>query len=192
MGRRPLFLAIVAAAVAAAAIALVVSLRGEYRAPEVEGARPSDAPVVATAVPAVTVTDAAPAPVDAAPVDDAAVAPPFDAAPATDGTARRAEREALLAKVRDSGNGREGWDDQATDIFTAAIGSTGTIVDSGCFIAGCAATITFPSRAAYQHEIDTLEESQRYRAWTGGKVLTLPELRPDGSEVLAIVLYRPD
>ena len=188
MGRRPMVLAIATAVLAVAAIALIVSMQGDYRAPVVQSPRPRGAPVVASGVVA---ADAAPANV----VDGAVEAQPVDApqAPIDDtAPARRAEREALLAKVRNSGSGHEGWDDQASEIFTTAVGDSGTVVESECFIAGCAATLSFPSRAAYEHEIDSLEESRQYRAWTGGKVLTLPELRRDGSEVLALVLYRPD
>jgi hypothetical protein len=188
MTGRSLVLAIAGAALVAAAVALVVTLRGEYRArptaptgdarPAPVALAPADAPTPTPPPTPITIADATPP--QAAPGDASADVDP------------RTEREALVAKVRDSGAGREAWDDQATGLFTAAAGETGAVVDSGCFIAGCEATLSFPSRAGYQHDIDSFVSSERYRGWTGGKVVTRAEVRTDGSVVVALVLYRPD
>ena len=161
-------------------------MRGEYRSPQ-RGAPAvtSDASRTAAVSP-----DAASLPVHedatplaAAPPDPLASDPPSPAAE---------ERAAALNRMRASGPAHEVWADQAADIFAAAAAGSGHVVDSGCYIAGCAATLSFPSGDAYQRATEALEVSDRYRAWTGGKHLTSPEIRKDGSVIVALTLSRPD
>ncbi|MDB4953677.1 MAG: hypothetical protein JWO36_1246 [Myxococcales bacterium] len=115
-----------------------------------------------------------------------AVEPPTAAA-----TAAREERTTVLASVRDSGEAHESWEAQGTSLLRAFEGQ-GTVSDVGCYVAGCGATLTFRSQAAYQRALDDITASAAYREWTGGKRLTSPEIAADGSVSVALVLYRPD
>ncbi len=109
-----------------------------------------------------------------------------------DEVAARDEREAVLASLRDSGPSAESWDAQATMLLDSVARSPAAASETGCFVAGCGATFTFPSKTEYQRRLDSLLASDGYLAWTGGRRLTAPETRPDGRIVMALVLYRPD
>jgi len=103
------------------------------------------------------------------------------------------ERQELLARVRSSGRGDEPWNAQAGDVFAAFARSGARVDEVGCYVVGCAATLTFESSADYRRFRSELDASDAYRAWTGGKRFTSPEADPQGARVtLAVVLYRPD
>jgi hypothetical protein len=182
MGRRSIVLVAAGVALAVAAVALWTSMRGEYRAPPGGAAATT---IDATRVAVVSPDAAAPPALDA-------TAPPPDALVSDAPSPAAEERDAAVATIRGSGPAHEVWDDQATDIFAAVVAGAGEIVDSGCYIAGCAATLSFSSRAAYERALEALEASDRYRAWTGGKRITAPEIREDGSVIVALILSRPD
>jgi hypothetical protein len=125
--------------------------------------------------------------IDSAITIDASIMNSFDA-----GIAARQERETVLASLRESGEGHEGWETQATELFGSLANRDTQVSDVGCYIAGCAATFTFSSQAAYHSQIDRLQTSPAYAAWTGGKRYSAPETREDGRVIVALVLYRPD
>ncbi len=132
------------------------------------------------------------------PRDAAAIVTPADAprllASMIDAAApaARAEREAVMTTLAHSGIGDEAWAAQAGALFTAIAQPPVTVSVTGCYIAGCGATFTFASEADYRRTLAGLAELAAYRAWTGGKKLTNPETRSDGSVVVGLVLYRPD
>ena len=174
---RPLLAAAVALAVLAGALLVIVRRSVELPKP------PPPAPVAHDASPPRS------APPDAVPaLPDAAA----DAAPGVAAAADRAERDALLAGLRESGRGDEPWDAQAGALF-AALGRAPAVADvTGCYIAGCGATFTFPSDAAYRQRLVEVEPTDASRAWTGGRRFSKPEPMPDGRVVVGLVLYRPD
>ena len=106
--------------------------------------------------------------------------------------AARIDREAVIQALAESGAGAEDWDDQATRLVQEFGGAPVATKIAGCFVGGCGATFTFPSGVEYQQRLDALLASDGYRAWTGGKRLSIPESLPGGRIVLAVVLYRPD
>jgi hypothetical protein len=176
MSRRIL---VATALVAVLVIALYVLVRRSNTEPEAR-TKPRDAVVVAPPLappsePSVTPTT----PLDARAIDPAAAA-------------ARQERETVLASVRDSGEGHEAWEAQGTALFDAFAKRGARVTGSSCYIAGCAATLGFPSQAAYRRALDEVQASEAYLAWTGGKRLTSPELAEDGRVTVALVLYRPD
>jgi hypothetical protein len=180
---RRIALLVAASLVAAAGVILAVSMRREAPAssaarPRAVDARGADATIARADV------DAPAAAIAAEP------APP--AAEPDAGAAARDERLAAIATLERSGPGREDWDASAMAIFDAADTGSVEVTSVGCFIAGCAATMTYASRDAYARGLERLQGSAPYRAWTGGKVLTRPELLADGRVVVALVLYRPD
>jgi hypothetical protein len=137
--------------------------------------------------------------------DERPVAPTIDAAIVVDGGARDAAiaivipdasadaaPTAALARLRASGSGRESWDGQATSLLEAAAVGALSSTAPECYSAGCAATFTFANDARYRERAAALTASDAYQAWTGGKVLTEPDLRPDGRVVVTLLLYRPD
>jgi hypothetical protein len=161
-------LVIVAVIVAAGAIALLVLTRAP--------------------APATTTTpsrDAAIAHADASHTDATAAAIAIDAAAS-------AERVQVIAGLSNSGAGAEAWNAQALALLDSLAQRGVAITDAACFVAGCGATFTFPSEAEYRRRIDELQRSDAYRAWTGGKRLTSPELAADGRVTIAVALYRPD
>jgi hypothetical protein len=95
-----------------------------------------------------------------------------------------------LATLRASGSGHESWVGQATALLESVDAIKRTTPE--CYIAGCAATFTFASDASYRERIAVLTTSDNYRAWTGGKALTVPEGQPDGRVIVTLLLYRPD
>jgi hypothetical protein len=119
---------------------------------------------------------------------DAVAAPPRLAAE----LAARAERETVLANLRESGSASESWEGQASALFQTFARDVVHVSDDRCFVAGCGATLTFPSEAAMRRAFDDLQTSEAYRKWTGGKRITAPEHLDDGRVVVALVLYRPD
>jgi hypothetical protein len=177
--RRPWILIAAGGIVAAMTVLLYAVTRGEYQAPPQRPAPALDSRP-GTARSSAALPQASPL----------AVAPDANTARDADALAARDAREELLARVRASGDARESWDGQAKALFDAAGGAVAA--DVGCYVAGCAAELTFPSRDRYARSIDALQGSDAYQAWTGGKVLSPPEVRDDGSVVVAIVLYRPD
>ncbi len=164
--------------VAAMAVLLLTRTHGEYHAPPQSPRAPIGSPP-ATPPPPASMPDASPV----------AVTPDAPARDVDDVAARDA-REQLLARVRASGDAREEWDEQARALFATASGAV--VSDVGCYVAGCAATLAFTSRDSYARSIEALQGSDAYRAWTGGKMFSPPEVRGDGSVVVALVLYRPD
>ena len=100
----------------------------------------------------------------------------------------RAQREALLARIRDAHAGHESWNERGR----ALLERFGPATDGGCYMAGCTATFTFASRAAYERVRDDVTATPEYAAWTGGKQLTTPETLSDGRVIVAVVLQRPD
>jgi len=111
--------------------------------------------------------------------------------PQTRATAR-ADREALVERVRSSGSGKEPWDDQARVLLGSLAGTDVEVTWGGCYIAGCTATIVFSSRDAYDHAVDDVARGSAFHAWTGGKKWSAPEVGDDGRWTAALVLYRPD
>ena len=99
--------------------------------------------------------------------------------------------EALLDDLRASGSAAEPWDAQGTALL-AAIGHRAVATSQvGCFTAGCAATFTFASRSDLDRARIEATQSPQYRAWTGGKRWTTPEISRD-RVVITLLLYRPD
>jgi hypothetical protein len=168
-----LVLIVLAVGVAAAAIVLLVAIRSGGDAPTPRGSPTATAP--------------APAP-DATP--SGAARPDRPPAEVTDPHAQT-ERETLVADLRASGSGAEPWDAQGTALL-AAIGRRAVATSqAGCFTAGCAATFTFASRTELDRARIEAARSPQYRAWTGGKRWTTPEVSRD-RVVITLLLYRPD
>jgi hypothetical protein len=59
-------------------------------------------------------------------------------------------------------------------------------------MAGCTATFTFESEAAFDKATAAWRATAEVRAWTGGVQVSDPEIRRTGSVVVAVVLFRPD
>jgi hypothetical protein len=102
------------------------------------------------------------------------------------------ERERWVTTVVESGSGREPWTDQGTALLQTIARDAAHTETLGCYIAGCTATYTFASRAAYERAYDAAQRSADYAAWTGGKRWSMPEQAPDGEVTTALLLYRPD
>jgi hypothetical protein len=109
-----------------------------------------------------------------------------------DASSPDAAPSAALATLRASGSGRESWDGQATSLLEAVAAGALSSTTPECYIAGCAATFTFANDAVYRERTAAMTASDTYRAWTGGKVLTEPDRKPDGRVVVTLLLYRPD
>lgn len=151
--------------------------------------RPDD---VVVAMPGVRVAPVADAPHPIA-VAVAVPSPPADApGEDPDRAAARADREAVIGSVWSSGEAHEVWETQAKDLVQAIARDGITSDEVRCFVAGCAATLTFPSEASYRRAIADLEKLDRYIAWTGGKKLSRPEIDPAGHVIVALALFRPD
>jgi hypothetical protein len=103
----------------------------------------------------------------------------------------RTERESALQTLKRSGPAEESWNPQAGAVFDS-IRTSATLADVGCYVVGCGATLTFASDRSYRDGLAQLEASTAYRAWTGGKKTTSPEVQTDGSVVVALLLFRPD
>jgi hypothetical protein len=104
----------------------------------------------------------------------------------------RRERAMLISNLRQSGNAAEGWAPRATALFDSIDKRAAATTRDGCFVAGCAATFAFGSRADYERARDETIKSADYRAWTGGKEWTNPEIASDGRVLAAVLLFRPD
>jgi hypothetical protein len=111
-------------------------------------------------------------------------------APTTDSSSR-SERESALQALRRSGPADEGWNAQAGTVFDA-IKPTAAVSDVGCYVVGCGATLTFSSETAYRAGLAQVQALAAFRAWTGGKQITSPDVQADGRVVVALLLYRPD
>lgn len=114
-----------------------------------------------------------------------------DASSPSRDSSSRAEREAALQRLRRSGPADEGWNAQAGAVFDA-IKPSAAVSAVGCYVVGCAATLTFSSEAAYREQLARVQALAAYRAWTGGKQITGPDVQADGRVVVALFLYRPD
>lgn len=186
------------AVLAAALVVAVLGLTFEvHRAPVAAAhiaAPPTVTHVIASRASA-TPASGRPSPVGPGPVQGSHdVSPPGAANPPQLPTIQvaRAEREKVLAGLRDSGNGAEPWDDTGSALFEE-IGRRAAHSDPlGCFVAGCGATFTFASAADFERERAEIETLPAYKAWTGGKRWTTPDPQPDGAVVVALALYRPD
>ncbi|HUJ61103.1 MAG TPA: hypothetical protein VLX92_21515 [Kofleriaceae bacterium] len=165
-------------AVVALAIGLfVMTHRGAPRVePELARTEPTPPASVAPSHPAL----APPAPAAASDDDEPTVTPEV----------ARTEREQLLGHTRSTGAAHEVWEAQGTALLAAF--PDGTTRDAGCYIAGCVATIEFRTEAAYRRSVTAWKASKGAKAWTGGKQVTDPEVRSDGSVVVGVVLSRPD
>lgn len=104
----------------------------------------------------------------------------------------RFERDRLVGHIRDNLVGHEAWNAPGLAILDAAAKRATSVTDRGCYMAGCIAVFTFPTEDAYEHAAVELTESAAYTAWTGGKQVTPPEIKSDGSIVIAVALLRPD
>lgn len=116
-------------------------------------------------------------------------APTIDAAFGA-GSARE-EREQEIEILQHSGPADESWSGQAGRVFDATQ-PFAAVSAAGCYVAGCAATLTFGSERAYREGLGQIEALAGYRGWTGGKKLTSAEVRSDGSIVVGLFLFRPD
>jgi hypothetical protein len=155
------------------AIALLVMTRANGRAVTSEHA---DAPVAHVAPPPTTTRATPPAIVAV----DAGIDP------------ARAEREQLLARIRDPLHGHEGWNDRGIALLQQLGADAQATTELGCYMAGCVAVFAFASHDAYQRARDRIVSSPDYVAWTGSKKFTAPEERGDGSVVVAVAFERPD
>jgi hypothetical protein len=121
--------------------------------------------------------------------------PAIEPAPARtppDAGAARAEREALLAGLAQSGPAHEVWEADGRALFDAFAQAGVGVGAVECAIAGCGATLDFASQADHDRIVQAIEASAAFLAWTGGKTWSPPEFRADGHVVVALVLYRPD
>jgi hypothetical protein len=117
-----------------------------------------------------------------------------DASSPVDAQEARDQRADALLHLRQSGPGEESWNPRAGDVFDAiaALVPPVTITERGCYVVGCRAVVTFASESAYRAELAQIDRLAAYRAWTGGKQITSPDVRPDGRVVVALLLFRPD
>jgi hypothetical protein len=99
---------------------------------------------------------------------------------------------ALIAELRTSGAANEKWAEQGISLLRSIAPGRADVTDVGCYVAGCAATLTFRSDAELHRALDDLEGSNIYLSWTGGKKLSAPEQHSDGRVSIALALYRPD
>jgi hypothetical protein len=89
-----------------------------------------------------------------------------------------------LETLRSTGSASEPWTGQATNLLHGF--DPAARVE--CYIAGCAATITFESDDAYEQAVETVRTDE---TWTGGKQWLSPER--SGNRITAVlILYRPD
>ncbi len=157
-----IWLLVLALAVAAAGIVLFVLAREQPAPVTMAPPPPRDAP--------------APRPTPVA--IDAKVTPPVDAAVID------AAPAAELETLRSSGAGHEAWVPQAGNLLRG-FDPTANVE---CYVAGCAALITFDSDDAYEHAVQVTREDQ---TWTGGKKWLSPTRV--GTKITAVlILYRPD
>lgn len=186
MSGRAWLLAAIAVLVGGAAIALLWLVRTD----STPTSRPAGDASVARA------GSATPGSATASPPGDAVASSfdrPRDAQVATpEQLAARDDRETTLATLRESGDGHEEWAAHGTQLLTSLVRDGGQIYGAACYVAGCGATFVFPSDASYRRALDALQASEPYRAWTGGKKITPPEYRGDGTVAFALVFYRPD
>jgi hypothetical protein len=145
--------------------------------------RPAEIPVPAPAPVRVAVPAPAPAPAPA-PVPVPAPAPAPVPAPAS--------TPAILTTLQSTGSGTERWNDQARALLASLAQGDIVATYAGCYVAGCAATVTFPSRDAYDRLVDDVARGSAFHAWTGGKKWSPLESDSDGRLTAVLVLYRPD
>jgi len=157
-----IWLAVLALAVVAAGIVLFVLAREQPAAVAVaphDAARPvATAPVVAPVAPVAVAHDAA---IDAPP------------APAAE-----------LETLRSSGSASETWVPQAATLLHGF----DPAAKVECYVAGCAAALTFDSNAAYDEAVETIRTDE---TWRGGKKWLSAE-RGGGKITAVLILYRPD
>ena len=115
--------------------------------------------------------------------------PPPPISPRLDGAR---VREMVLEDLQESGSGAEDWNGDAETVFAAIGRPPVSFTEDGCFVAGCAATFTYPSKDAYERALAALPEFPPYRGWTAGKRLTPPDVHADGTVQMTVILYRPD
>ena len=182
---------------AALVAALLVSLRGGPAAPMIAQAgapavRVAPLPAKPAPLPlaqAHHVAFARPLPAGASPAPPA----PGSSAPHIDPRLDGARvREMVLEDLKQSGDGTEDWNGSAESVFAAIGKPPVSFSDDGCWVAGCAATFTYASQDAYEQALAALPAMPAYKGWSAGKRLTPPDLRPDGTVQMTIVLYRPD
>jgi hypothetical protein len=140
--------------------------------------------------PAITMNDAPRRTTNVASNAIAATPGPSSAIAAPDASART-ERDTALQVMRRSGSANEVWTAQAGALFDA-IRRTTALTDVECYVAGCSAMLTFSSEIAYHDGLAHLPALEEYRAWTGGKQWTIPEVQADGKVIVAVLLFRPD
>jgi hypothetical protein len=177
---------LVAAAVAlfALAVILLVLVRAKTPTPAPTTTSVTGDRDAGPTVPKVSARSPSP---DAAPMRHAA-----DAAVIAGAEDARRQREEKMATMRASGAAEETWDAQAKAFFATVATGPVTASDVGCYIAGCAATFTFPSEDSFYARTAEARSTPAYDAWTGGKLLTPPEILPDGRVRASWILYRPD
>ena len=134
------------------------------------------------------------------PIDAASqvVETPAPTAPALDANtagaaAARDERDQLLQRLADSGRADEVWVDKATALFDAIGRAPVETHVIGCYVAGCGATFTFASLAAYRDRIAASATNRHLSRVDRRQTLQRSgEIRADGSVIVGLVLYRPD
>ena len=97
-----------------------------------------------------------------------------------------------MSNLKNSGSGKEPWDDQARALFNTLAQNDTEATYIGCYVAGCGATVSFPTRDAYDRAVDDVGRGSAFHAWTGGKKWSAPEVGSDGRVTAALILYRPD
>lgn len=106
--------------------------------------------------------------------------------------AAKTQRTQWVQRAIASGSGREIWTDQGQELIDEIGRLAAGVEDSGCFLTGCTATYTFPSRASYDDAYREVTGSPSYAAWTGGKRWSTPEEQDDGRIIVALIIYRPN
>jgi hypothetical protein len=106
--------------------------------------------------------------------------------------AAKAQRTKWVHSAISSPRERERWTDQGQALIDEVSQRAAHVEDNGCFLQGCTATLTFPSRAAYDSVYSEIITSDAYAAWTGGKRWSTPEEQDDGRIVVALIIYRPN
>jgi hypothetical protein len=137
--------------------------------------------------PAISINDAPAQPRGTTNLASNVIAATPDASPEIAAT----ERDTALQVMRRSGLANEVWASQAGALFDAFRRTT-TVTDVECYVAGCSAILTFSSEIAYHDGLARLQALDEYRAWTGGKQWTIPEVQTDGKVIVAALVFRPD
>ncbi len=98
----------------------------------------------------------------------------------------------MLDALRSSGSGHESWDELGRNLLGSLAQGDTEVTFAGCFVAGCAATVVFPSRDAYDRAVADVDRGSAFHVWTGGRKWSPPEQGDDGRWTAALALYRPD